>query len=76
LVTYAIIVIFFEQFNNPLRENFQNHQQRKGLFYLVDKFQIVKNPFKKANVQQKQFMQNSSLLIIKNHLPMQFVEIL
>jgi hypothetical protein len=42
----------------------------------VDKFQIVKNPFKKVDVQQKQFMQNSGFIIIKNHLPMQFVEIL
>jgi hypothetical protein len=34
----------------------------------------TKEPFKKDDVQQKQFVEDLTLLIIKNHLPLQFVE--
>jgi hypothetical protein len=34
----------------------------------------MKEPFKKDNVQQKYFLQSLGLLIMKNNLPLQFVE--
>jgi hypothetical protein len=32
------------------------------------------NPYKEDNVHQKDFVNNSGLLIIKNYLPIQFIE--
>jgi len=40
--------------------------------YLV--FFVAKEPFKKYDVQQKQFSEDLTLLIIKNHVLLQFVE--
>ncbi len=37
-------------------------------------FFATKEPFKKDNVQQKDFLQSLGLLIMKNNLPLQFVE--
>jgi hypothetical protein len=37
-------------------------------------FSVVKEPFKKDDVQQKDFLQDLGLLILKNNLPLQFVE--
>jgi hypothetical protein len=34
----------------------------------------TKDPFKKDDLHQKQFLQNLGLLIVKNHLPIQFVK--
>jgi hypothetical protein len=34
----------------------------------------AKDPFKTDNMQQKPFLQNLNLLIVKNHLPIQFVK--
>jgi hypothetical protein len=34
----------------------------------------TKDPFKKDDVQQKQFLQDLGLLNVKNHLPIQFVK--
>jgi hypothetical protein len=76
LVICAIIVIFFDKFNNPSREKFQNHPTKKRPTLSSGQISNCKrNPFKKSDVQQKQFMQNLGLLIIKKHLSMQFVEI-
>jgi len=35
----------------------------------------TKEPFKKDDVQQKQFLEYLTFLIVKNHLPLHFVEI-
>jgi hypothetical protein len=35
---------------------------------------FTKDPFKKDDLQQKQLLQNLGLLIVKNHLPIQFVK--
>jgi hypothetical protein len=35
---------------------------------------VGKEPFKKDDVQQKEFLQDLGLLIVKNNLPLQFVE--
>jgi hypothetical protein len=37
-------------------------------------FFIIKDPFFKNDVQQKGFLQDLDLLIVKNQLPLQFVE--
>jgi hypothetical protein len=40
----------------------------------ISKFFGAKDPFKKDVVQQKQFLQDLALLVVKNHLLIQFVE--
>jgi hypothetical protein len=54
----------------------KNNLQRKGqMFQQVQYFFFAtKEPFKKDNVQQKDFLQSLGLLIMKNNLPLQFVE--
>jgi hypothetical protein len=37
-------------------------------------FEGAIDPYKKDNLHQKDFVENLGLLIIKNHLPIQFVE--
>jgi hypothetical protein len=37
-------------------------------------FFTSKDPLKKDDVEQKMFVENLTLLIVKNHLPLQFVE--
>jgi hypothetical protein len=37
-------------------------------------FFSTKDSFKKDDVRQKQFLQDLGLLVVKNHLPMHFVE--
>jgi hypothetical protein len=41
---------------------------------IISNFFVVKNSYKKYDVQQKQFLKDLALLIIKNHLPMHLVE--
>jgi hypothetical protein len=40
----------------------------------ISKFFGAKEFFKKDVVQQKQFLQDLALLVVRNHLPIQFVE--
>jgi len=40
----------------------------------ISKFFVSKDPFKKDDVEQKLFMEILAFLIMKNHLPLQFVE--
>jgi len=54
---------------NNLQRKGQMFQQVQYLFFFA-----MKEPFKKDNVQQKYFLQSLGLLIIKNNLPLQFVE--
>ncbi len=44
-------------------------QQVQYLFFFA-----IKKPLKKIDVQQKEFLQDLGLLIVKNNLPLQFVE--
>jgi hypothetical protein len=37
-------------------------------------FFVSKCPFKKDDVEKKKFVDNLALLIVKNHLPLQFVK--
>jgi hypothetical protein len=53
-VNHAIIVKTFEkEVNSPLQNNFSKATNKKGLVYLMDKFQsffVAKAPFKKDDV--------------------------
>jgi hypothetical protein len=40
----------------------------------IYKFFVVKNPLKKVDEQQKYFLQDFGLLIMKDQLPLQFVK--
>jgi hypothetical protein len=40
----------------------------------ISNFFVTKEPFKKDDVQQKQFLEYLGLLIVKNHLPLQFMK--
>jgi hypothetical protein len=40
----------------------------------ISKFFSAKDSFKKKDVPQKAFLENLGLLIVKNNLPIQFVE--
>jgi hypothetical protein len=66
---HAIIVNVFEEEVNSLKKLFGGKQQRKGLIYLVEKFQIFllqKILFKKDDLQQNENLQDLGLLTIKN----------
>ncbi len=55
----------------------RGNQQRKDPMCLLMKclsFFSTKDSFKKDDVRQKQFLQDLGLLVVKNHLPMHFVE--
>ncbi len=41
---------------------------------IISNFFVVKNSYKKYDVQQKQFLEDLTFLIIKNHLAMHLVE--
>ncbi len=60
---------FEEEAISPLREIVWRQPTKRGLIYLVDKFQfffVAKVLFKKDKVQQKEFMQDLCLLIVKS----------
>jgi len=66
-----------EEINNERRKNVEKQSTKKS--YLISNFSIfeffaLKYPFKKDDVEQKMFVENFALLIMKNHLPLQFVE--
>ncbi len=42
----------------------------------ISKFFGAINTYKKDNVHRKDFLKNLGILIVKNHLPIQFVEIM
>ncbi len=55
----------------------RNNLQRRRLIFPILPYLIFfasKDPFKKDDVKQKMFIENLALLIVKNHLLMQFVE--
>jgi hypothetical protein len=63
--------------NSPLRNVFERQLaiKRPNVFnFEILEFFGVKDPLKKGVVQQKQILQDLTLLVIKNHLPIQFVE--
>jgi hypothetical protein len=75
---HTIIAIFLQEKVNNSKKLFKSNQQNKSLIYLANKFQFILLLYKilyiENDVQQKDFLQDLSLLIIKDHLPMQFVK--
>jgi len=66
-------------------KGFKNRLIEKGFFFLekqstkkrslisnfsISEFFASKDPFKKNDVEQKMFVENLALLIMKNHLPL------
>jgi len=63
--------------NSPLINVFERQPTKKRpnvSNFEILKFFGAKDPFKKYIVQQKQFLQDLALLVVKNHLLIQFVE--
>jgi hypothetical protein len=63
--------------NSPLINVFERQPTKKRpnvSNFEILKFFGAKDPFKKYIVQQKQFLQDLALLVVKNHLFIQFVE--
>jgi hypothetical protein len=67
---------FEKKINNLITKNVERFQQRKTLMsqevqFLV--FFVINEPFKKIDVQQKDFLQDLVLLIMENNLPLQLL---
>jgi hypothetical protein len=68
---------FEEKVNSPLKNILESRPTKKRPNLSnseISKFFGAKDPFKKDDVQQKQFLQDLALLVVKSHLPIQFVE--
>jgi hypothetical protein len=68
---------FQEEINCQVKENFETQlaQKRANIFSSsMFEFFASKDPFKKDDVEEKMFMENLALLIVKNHLLLQFIE--
>jgi hypothetical protein len=69
-----------EEINNQKRENVEGQPTKKRAHTAhisnssISEFFVSKEPFKKDDVEQKMFVENFTLLIVKNHLPSQFVQ--
>jgi hypothetical protein len=65
-----------EEVNCPLKEHEKQPSKKNQNISSnnISKKIVLKEPFKKDDVQQKQFLKDSGLLIVKNHLPLQFVK--
>ncbi len=66
----------FEEVNCPLKEYKKQLSKKKPNISSnsISSAFVTKEPFKKDDVQQKQFLEDLGLLIVKNHLPLQFVK--
>jgi hypothetical protein len=68
---------FQEKINNQGRKNIERQlAKKKGLDFQFSIFEFLalKDPFKKNDMEQKMFVENLTFLIVKNHLPLQFVD--
>jgi hypothetical protein len=77
-VDHAIVVETFEEKVNCLMRLIKESQQIKRISNvfrrLVSKTCVMKDSLKEDDVQQKEFLEYLSLLIMKNNLPIQYVE--
>jgi hypothetical protein len=70
-----VLNFFEEEMNCPLREKEKQPSKKKPNISSNSIFNFfAREPFKKEDVQQNVFLENLGLLIVKNHLPFQFVE--
>jgi hypothetical protein len=68
---------FEEEVNSPLRNVLERQLAKKRPNVSnseILEFLSAKDPFMKDVVQQEQFLQDLAFLVVKNHLPTQFVE--
>ncbi len=76
-VNYSIIAKMFEnEVNNPLRGKLEKKicKKRSNLASsAIFNVFAAKNPFIKYHMQQKLIFEDMGLLIVKNHIPIQFV---
>jgi hypothetical protein len=65
-----ILNVFYKS-NSPLRENERQLSKKKPNMFSnsISNFFITQEPFKKYDLQQKQFLENLGFLIVKTHLP-------
>jgi hypothetical protein len=75
---YSIIAKMFEEnVSNPLRGKVDRHfvnKRSNPISSAIVNFLTTKKPFWKDHMHQKLFLEDMCLSIVKNHLPMQFVE--
>ncbi len=59
-----------------MKEDEKQPSKKRLIFFsnYMSSFFVAKEPFKKEDMQQKQILKDLTLLIIKNHLPLQFVK--
>jgi hypothetical protein len=71
---HSIIEIFFEEeIKNPLRGKVERQLAKKNQIHLAMQlliFYVAKEPFHNDDMQQKMFLEDMGLLIVKNHLHM------
>ncbi len=67
---------FEREVNCPLKENERQPSRKKLNIFSnsIFNFFVAKESFKKDDVQQKLFLEDLGILIVKNHLPLQFVK--
>ncbi len=68
-----IVKIFEEEINGPIKETFEKQPTKKRPNVsnnVISKFFIIKDHFKNYDVQQKDFLKDLGLLIVKNQLPL------
>ncbi len=68
---------FQEKINNERKENVEIQSTKKRSLISnssIFDFFASKDPFRKDDVEQKMFVENLTLLIMKNHLFLQFLE--
>jgi hypothetical protein len=65
-----------KKINCPLKEDERQPSKKRSNVSSnsISLFFATKEPFKKDDVQQKQSLEDLTLLIVKNHLPLQLVE--
>jgi hypothetical protein len=77
-VAHTIIAKMFKEEVNFLLKGKEERQsaKKKAIVSSVSifKFFSIKDSFKKEDVPKKEFLKDLGLLIIKNNLPIQFVE--
>jgi hypothetical protein len=68
---------FEKEVNNNIKNPLERQLAKKRATIIgheISKFFGAIDPYKKDNVHQKEFLENLSLLVMKSHLPIQFVE--
>jgi len=72
-IEHIVIPKMFEKVNFSLKGR-EERQPTKKIMIEFGRSIFIKDSFKKKDVPQKQFLKNFGLLIVKNNLPIQFVE--